>query len=108
MRVQSAARGAPVEEMHFADFVEQRRAYLHTSLAGAPSSISRYCGRLAEGMTRCSTLARDRVAGFGHQLVTALLPPPAGAITPPDPEPRRYYGPEHPEFQRLRQLMDSG
>ena len=107
VRVQSAARGAPVEEMHFADFVEQRRAYLQY-FAGRGTFVDQpYCGRLAEGMTRCY-MARDRVAGFGHQLVTALLPPPGGAITPPDPEPRRYYGPEHPEFQRLRQLMDSG
>jgi hypothetical protein len=53
VRVQSAARGAPVEEMHFADFVAQRRAYLQY-FAGRGTFVDQpYCGRLAEGMTRC-------------------------------------------------------
>lgn len=47
------------------------------------------------------------MAGFGHQYVTALTPPPAGADGPPPPEPRLYYGPEKAEFQRLRQLLES-
>src|SRR5262245_14835730 len=106
VRVQPAVRGASVEEMHFADFVEQRRTYLQY-FAGRGTFVDQpYCRRLAGGLTRCY-MARDRVAGFGHQLVTALLPPPSGAATPPDPEPRRYYGPEQPEFQSLRQRMDS-
>ena len=105
VRVQPALRGAPVEQMRYADFVEARRSYLQY-FGGTGTFVDQpYCARLGDGMTRCY-LARDRVAGFGHQFVTALMPPPAGASTPPDAEPRRYYGPDEPEFQRLRRLME--
>jgi len=33
--------------------------------------------RLSDGMIRCY-MARDEVAGFGHQLIKALMPSPAG------------------------------
>jgi len=56
--------------------------------------------RHLEGMVRCY-VSGDRVAGFGHQLVTALAPPEAG------PPPRRLYsGPDDTRFQRLRGLME--
>lgn len=107
VRVQPAARGAAVEEVRFADFVDQRREYLRY-FGGRGTFVDQpYCARLGEGMTRCY-LARDRVAGFGHQLVTALMPPPAGAAAPPDPAPRLYYGPDEPDFQHLRELLESG
>jgi hypothetical protein len=52
-------------------------------------------------------LVGERVAGFGHQYVTALLPPPAGTRETPAPPPRRYYGPEKPEFQELKRRLES-
>lgn len=56
--------------------------------------------RLSDGMVRCY-MSADRVAGFGHQMVTALGPPDAG------PAPARLYsGPEDSRFQRLRQRME--
>jgi hypothetical protein len=63
--------------------------------------------RLPDGMIRCY-MSSDKVVGFGHQLVKALIPPPEG----PDSEAARL-GPRimHPasaaEFQALRTKMES-
>lgn len=58
-------------------------------------------------MIRCY-LVHDRVAGFGHQFVTALMPPPPGEGGPPEPSPRLYYGPAKSEFQGIKALLESG
>ena len=47
------------------------------------------------------------MVGFGHQFVTALMPPPPGENAPPAAPPRLYYGPSKPEFQRLKQLLET-
>ncbi|MDB5471466.1 MAG: hypothetical protein JWR84_3026 [Caulobacter sp.] len=57
--------------------------------------------RLMDGMVRCY-MSGDRVAGFGHQLVTALADPSAGP-----PQPRLYSGPDDERFQDLRRLMET-
>ena len=62
--------------------------------------------RHAEGMLRCYVV-QDRVAGFGHQLVTGLMDPAPGESAPPVPQARLYYGPEKPEFQPLKALLES-
>ena len=61
---------------------------------------------LTRGMVRCY-LAQDRVAGFGHQYVTALAPLPPGETQTPLPPPRLYYGPSKPEFQTLRSVLEA-
>ncbi len=48
--------------------------------------------RLAEGMVR-AYLVEDRVTGFGHQAVNALLPAQDGEPAP-QPGPRLYHGPD--------------
>jgi len=107
VKVQPAQRGVPVEEMRFDEVLEQRRSYL-AYFGGSGTFVDQpYCDRLGDGMTRCY-LARDRVAGFGHQFVTALLPPPPGATAPPEPDARQYYGPDEPRFRPLRRLMEDG
>ena len=107
VRVQPALRGAAVEEMRFADLVEQRARYF-SAFDGAGCFVDQpYAERLADGMVRCY-LVQDRVAGFGHQFVTALLPPLPGDDAPPEPPPRLYYGPDKPEFKNLRSLLESG
>lgn len=60
--------------------------------------------RLAEGMTR-AYLVGDRVAGFGHQAVNALLP---GTAEDPNPQPgpRLYSGPDDARFQGLRRRLE--
>jgi hypothetical protein len=58
-------------------------------------------------MVRCY-LVRDRVAGFGEQLVNALYPaaPGAAAHEAPQPGPRLYYPPTRPDFQRLKNRLE--
>jgi hypothetical protein len=66
-----------------------------------------YQARLPEGMIRCY-LVRDRVAGFGEQLINALYPaaPGAAAHTAPEPGPRLYYPPTRADFQRLKDMLE--
>lgn len=56
------------------------------------------------GMLRCY-LTQDRVVGFGHQYITALMPAAVGEAPPP-PAPRLYHPPDHPAFQELRRRME--
>ena len=103
LHVQHALRGARVEELRLADFVDRCRGYF----AGTGCLVDQpYQPRLAEGMIRCY-LVHDVVVGFGHQFVTALMPAAVGD-SPPDPPPRLYYGPSKPEFQPLKTLLESG
>ena len=66
-----------------------------------------YQARLPDGMVRCY-MVRDRVAGFGEQLVNALYPALAG--TPqnevPQPGPRLYYPPTRADFQALKNKLE--
>ena len=55
--------------------------------------------RLPEGMIRCY-VAGDRVVGFGHQLIKALIAPPA------EPGPRIMHAASAAQFRRLRGLME--
>jgi hypothetical protein len=59
-------------------------------------------------MIRCY-MGVDKVVGFGHQLIKALIPPPSEG---PDsleaqPGPRIMHGPEAPQFQTLRAKMET-
>ena len=60
---------------------------------------------MAEGMVR-AYLVEDKVSGFGHQAVNALCPAKAGEAAP-QPGPRLYHGPDMPEYQPLKQLLES-
>jgi hypothetical protein len=64
--------------------------------------------RLPEGMIRCY-MGADKVAGFGHQLIKALIaPPPKGADSPAAKSgPRIMHGPDAPAFQALRAKMEN-
>jgi hypothetical protein len=42
--------------------------------------------RLPDGMIRCY-MAGDRVAGFGHQYIKALIPPPPEGPDSPEAQP---------------------
>jgi hypothetical protein len=104
VRVLHAARGSAVEELPLDAFVERCGVYF----AGGGCMVEQpYQERLADGMVRCY-LVGDRVAGFGHQYVTALLPPPDGTRETPASPPRLYYGPAKPEFQELKRRLESG
>ncbi|HEV2153828.1 Cj0069 family protein [Bradyrhizobium sp.] len=63
--------------------------------------------RLPDGMIRCY-MSGSKVAGFGHQLIKALIPPPPQGPDAPEaqPGPRIMHGPDAPQFQALRRLME--
>ena len=64
--------------------------------------------RLPDGMIRCY-MGADRVAGFGHQYIKALIqPPPEGPDSPAaQPGPRIMHGPDAAPFQPLRAKMET-
>ncbi len=104
VRVQHAARGGRVEELPLEEFVERCRPYFE----GDGCMIDQpFAARIGEGMIR-AYLVHDRVVGFGHQFVTALLPPPEGSVESLPPPPRYYFGPDKAEFQALKGRLESG
>jgi hypothetical protein len=64
--------------------------------------------RLPEGMIRCY-MGTDKVVGFGHQLIKALLPPPPEGAASPEaqPGPRIMHPATAPAFQALRRQMET-
>jgi Domain of unknown function (DUF6815) len=104
VKVRHAARGSIDESMSLQQFLELQE----TAFANGGTMIDQvYEPRLVDGMIRCY-LVRDRVAGFGEQLVNALYPIPAGASPPdvPQPDPRRYFPPTRVDLQDLRREVE--
>jgi len=104
VRVRHALRGSIEEEMPLGEFLTRCELYF----AGTGPIIDQpYQERLTDGMVRCY-LAGDRVAGFGHQLINALFPPPAGKAPSeaPQPGPRLYYPETTPDFQAIKAKME--
>ena len=64
--------------------------------------------RLPDGMIRCY-MGTDKVVGFGHQLIKALIPPPPQGAASPEaqPGPRIMHPATAPEFQALRLKMEN-
>jgi hypothetical protein len=58
-------------------------------------------------MIRCY-MGVDKVAGFGHQYIKALIPPPPEGPDSPaaQPGPRIMHGPDAARFQVLRRKME--
>jgi uncharacterized protein DUF6815 len=104
VRVRHAKRGSVETTMSLAAFMVQCEPYFSCG-DGMIDQI--YQRRLTEGMVRCY-LVRDRVAGFGEQLVNALYPakPGAPANSAPQPGPRHYYPPTRADFQRLKDKLE--
>lgn len=104
VRVRHAKRGSVETTMSLAAFMAQCEPYF----ARGDGMIDQvYQRRLTEGMVRCY-LVRDRVAGFGEQLVNALYPsePGASAESAPQPGPRLYYPPTRADFQQLKDKLE--
>jgi uncharacterized protein DUF6815 len=105
LRVRHAKRGSAEERMSLEAFLARCEPYF----AGGGGVIDQaYQSRLTDGMVRCY-LVRDQVAGFGEQLVNALYPAAPGAPSSdtPQPGPRHYFPPTRPDFQRLKQKLES-
>jgi len=105
VQVLHAARDSVIEEMRLGAFVQRCRPYFE----GSGCMIDQpFITRLGDGMVRCY-LVQNQVAGFGFQFVKALMPPPppeAGPEAAKGP-PRLYYGPQKPEFQAIKAMLES-
>jgi hypothetical protein len=105
VRVLHARRGSLPERLRLGDFMRRCEAYFATD---GCIVVQPFQPRLPEGMIRCY-MAADRVVGFGHQLIKALLPPPPEGPDSPaaQPGPRIMHPASAPAFQRLRSQMES-
>ena len=102
VRVRHALRGSPESEESLAEFVARCAQYFQ----GDGRIIDQvYQLRLTDGIVRCYQV-RDRVAGFGEQLINALYPAGAAPADAPQPGPRLYYPPTRSDFQRLKNRLE--
>jgi hypothetical protein len=104
-RVLHALRGSVPEELPLATFMTRCESYFGW---GGCIIDQPFQPRLPEGMIRCY-MAGDRVAGFGHQYIKALIePPPEGPDSAAaQPGPRIMHGPDAAPFQALRAKMET-
>jgi hypothetical protein len=105
VRVLQALRGSIPEELPLRDFVSRCKAYF---VDGGCIVDQPFQPRLPDGMIRCY-MAGDKVAGFGHQYIKALIPPPPEGPDSPaaQPGPRIMHGPDAAPFQALRAKMET-
>jgi len=104
MRLRHAQRGSE-EELVDLPALRQRMAPYFEPAQGGHMIDQAWQPRLDEGMVR-AYLVEDRVTGFGHQAVNALVSARAGEPAP-QPGPRLYHGPDMPEFQTLKQSLET-
>jgi hypothetical protein len=105
VRVLHAQRGSVPEQLALSAFMARCAAYF---AAGGCIVDQPFQPRLPEGMIRCY-MGADRVVGFGHQLIRALIPPPPEG---PDsdaaqPGPRIMHPASAEPFQALRAKMET-
>jgi hypothetical protein len=105
VRILHARRGSVPEDLPLTDFMTRCEEYfaLDGCIIDQP-----FQPRLPEGMIRCY-MGVDRVVGFGHQLIKALIPPPPEGPDSPQaqPGPRIMHGPDAMPFQALRTSMET-
>jgi hypothetical protein len=105
VRVLHARRGSVPEEMPLGDFIRNCEVYFANEgcIVDQP-----FQPRLGDGMIRCY-MGADKVVGFGHQLIKALIPPPPDGPDSPaaQPGPRIMQPACAPAFQTLRTKMES-
>ena len=104
VRVLHAQRGSLPEDMPLKAFIARCEAYFAW---GGCIIDQAFQPRLPEGMIRCY-MSGSKVAGFGQQLIKALIPPPPEGPDSPEaqPGPRIMHGPDAAPFQALRRLME--
>jgi hypothetical protein len=102
--VLEARRGSELRNVPLAEFTASCEGYFAD---GGCIIDQPFQERLTDGMIRCY-VGTDKVVGFGHQLIKALLPPPPeGADSPAaQPGPRIMHPASAPAFQALRSKMD--
>jgi hypothetical protein len=101
VRVLHARRGSVDEVAPLSEFMSRCADYF---TGGGKIIDQAFQARLPEGMIRCY-MSQNKVVGFGHQLIKALVSPPPGQL-PEEPGPRIMHDAEAPDFQRLRKHME--
>ena len=105
VRVLEGRRGSVPEELPLAEFMARCEAYFAADgcIVDQP-----YQPRLPDGMIRCY-MGADKVVGFGHQFIKALIAPaPEGPDSPAaQPGPRIMHGADAKPFQALRAKMEA-
>jgi glutathione synthase/RimK-type ligase-like ATP-grasp enzyme len=105
VRVLHARRGSVPETMPSADFMQSCEAYFANEgcIVDQP-----FQPRLPDGMIRCY-MGVDKVVGYGHQFIKALIPPPPEGPDSPaaQPGPRIMHPASAPQFQALRAKMET-
>jgi hypothetical protein len=105
VRVLHARRGSVPETVPLGEFIGQCEAYFANEgcIVDQP-----FQPRLPDGMIRCY-MGEDKVVGFGHQLIKALIPPPPEGPDSPgaQPGPRIMHPASAPPFQALRAKMET-
>jgi hypothetical protein len=105
VRILHARRGSMPEVVPLGEFVAQCEGYFADEgcIVDQP-----FQARLPDGMIRCY-MGADKVVGFGHQLIKALIPPPPEGPDSPaaQPGPRIMHPASAPQFQELRTRMES-
>lgn len=104
VRVLHAQRGSLPEDVPLDAFIARCEPYFGW---GGCIIDQPFQARLPDGMIRCY-MSGANVAGFGHQSIKALIPPPPEGPDSPEaqPGPRIMRGPDAPRFQALRRLME--
>ena len=104
VRVLHAQRGSIPEDMRLAEFMARCEPYFAT---GGCIIDQPFQPRLPDGMIRCY-MGVDKVVGFGHQLIKALIPPPPEGPDSPaaQPGPRIMHGADAEPFQKLGAKME--
>jgi hypothetical protein len=105
VRVLHARRCSLPEDILLSDFLRRCGEYFAEEGCIVDQPFQQ---RLPDGMIRCY-MSGDKVIGFGHQLIKALIPPPPeGAdAKSAQPGPRVMYPASEPTFQELRGKMES-
>ena len=105
VRVLHAQRGSMPEDLPLRQFMAACQPYFAD---GGCIVDQPFQPRLGDGMIRCY-MGADKVVGFGHQLIKALIPPPREGPDSPaaQPGPRIMHGPEAVPFQVLRTKMET-
>jgi hypothetical protein len=105
VRVLQAARGSVPEDLLLDDFLTRCEVYFED---GGCIIDQPFQQRLPDGMIRCY-MAADKVVGFGHQLIKALIPPPPEGPNSEAamPGPRIMHPASAPQFQTLKAKMES-
>jgi len=105
VRVLHAQRGSIPEDLPLQEFIVRCEPYFAW---GGCIIDQPFQPRLPDGMIRCY-MGTDKVVGFGHQLIKALIPPPPEAPDSPaaQPGPRIMHGADAAPFQALRAKMET-